>query len=236
MQYNCIINQVQDIYPVEIMSYNYAKNRTSFLFLLLTFALPGLADRGGVVPLLPVAIADIPVRVLSHPQPPDGLIPLTPAVPQVAPARVPRLFRPADSLVAPLLPVLPDMKGQPDVMDPVQKALERVRDSGQIKPGAAIEAAAAAMAQAALDNSLAALEHRLQGRVLRRVNLSWAPSFAGRADLLQVDAILSLTDGERMALLTQAGLQSRDGKAAANLGLLWRTRVNKEMLIGLNVF
>ena len=99
-----------------------------------------------------------------------------------------------------------------------------------------IAATGARMAQHAVDTGLRQLESRLSQRFFRTINLNWSPGFNGREDLYQVDAMTSLYDGQRGSLLSQLGLQSRDGETGANVGAILRSRAFEHWTFGVNAF
>ena len=117
--------------------------------------------------------------------------------------------------------------------DGLAAALERARGLGT--RGAAADAGAM-LAQRALDSGLRQLESRLSKRLFRTVNLSWSPGFNGREDVYQLDGIASLHDGRRGSLMSQLGLQRRDGETGANLGMVLRGKGPGQWTYGLNAF
>ena len=90
--------------------------------------------------------------------------------------------------------------------------------------------------QKLVDMALGSMEDSYRGNVIRRLNLSWTPGFAGRADLVQADVMISMLDTEDTAVLSQLGLQSRDNKAGGNVGLVGRFRVDRGLMLGVNAF
>ncbi|MGV0006096.1 MAG: inverse autotransporter beta domain-containing protein, partial [Candidatus Porifericomitaceae bacterium WSBS_2022_MAG_OTU9] len=92
------------------------------------------------------------------------------------------------------------------------------------------------LTQSAIDGGLSQVEDKLLGNFVRSINLSFSPSLAGRETILQADSILSLYDSDQYALIGQAGLQSRGGDAAGNLGLAWRYRAVDNWMLGVNTF
>ena len=94
----------------------------------------------------------------------------------------------------------------------------------------------ASLTQTAIDNSLSQVKQNLLGDRIRSINLSFSPSMAGRETIIQADAIVSLHDVGANTLLGQVGLQTRAGKEAANVGLVWRHHVLDNMLLGMNTF
>ncbi|MGV0005254.1 MAG: inverse autotransporter beta domain-containing protein, partial [Candidatus Porifericomitaceae bacterium WSBS_2022_MAG_OTU9] len=117
-----------------------------------------------------------------------------------------------------------------------QKIIDGVRHASDSSFGDAVATAGTDLMQSAIDHSLSSVEDQVRGDIVRSVNLSWSPGFADRASVLQLDTVVALRDSERLALMTQAGVQSRDGEAAANIGIAARTRLNEKLLLGANVF
>ena len=96
--------------------------------------------------------------------------------------------------------------------------------------------AGASLAQQAVDTGLRQLESRLSQRFFRTVNLNWSPGFNGREEMYQLDSVMSFYDGERGALLSQLGVQGRDGEVGTNVGMMLRNRGFEQMTFGLNAF
>ncbi len=91
--------------------------------------------------------------------------------------------------------------------------------------------------QSMVDSGLNQVEQRLQGRVVRRVELGYRSSFGGREELFQADLQLSLWEQERRAaLFGQLGALTRDGEGGANVGVGYRHLVSGGLLLGLNAF
>ena len=102
--------------------------------------------------------------------------------------------------------------------------------------GESVAGVGMAATQSAIDHGLSRVERHLLGDWVRGINFSYTPAFAERKSLLQADMLLSLRDGSNDTFLGQFGLQSRDGEAAANIGLIWRHKVSEDLLLGANSF
>ena len=91
--------------------------------------------------------------------------------------------------------------------------------------------------QAAIDTGLQRVEEEFCcNGIVRNINLSWSPGYSGRPSVVQADAVFAALDSDRVAAMVQLGLQSRDSEAAGNTGVIMRTRLSPEVLLGVNVF
>ena len=91
-------------------------------------------------------------------------------------------------------------------------------------------------AQSMVDVGLKRLEERLEGRVLRNLELSYRAPFAGREDLFHANATLALWERSEQLLFGQGGLVIRDEKEGANIGLGYRFMAQQDLLLGVNAF
>ena len=93
------------------------------------------------------------------------------------------------------------------------------------------------LSQGVIDAGLRRVESSLQGHnFFRAINLSWSPGFNQREDMYQVDSMLSLHEGHAASVMSQLGIQSRDGEPAVNAGMILRTRAFRDWVFGLNTF
>ncbi|MGV0005657.1 MAG: inverse autotransporter beta domain-containing protein [Candidatus Porifericomitaceae bacterium WSBS_2022_MAG_OTU9] len=123
-----------------------------------------------------------------------------------------------------------------NLLTPDGVAAALTRFEGSAGNSSAVAAVGAELAQSVIDAGLQRIEQQAGHHFFRTLNLNWTPGFNGREDLYQIDAMLSLHDGERNSLMTQLGLQGRNGEAGANAGLVLRTRAFADSILGLNVF
>ena len=90
--------------------------------------------------------------------------------------------------------------------------------------------------QDVIDASLKQAESKLSSSLFRTINLNWSPGFNGRKSIYQLDGMMSLHDDRVSSLMSQVGVQSRDGKPAANVGMILRTGAFKDWSFGVNAF
>lgn len=224
--------------------------RPTVLIMALALSLPSLAgEYVGVI--VPPAIGDLAGGdfIKVYPEHDGGIIGLDTSFPPMMPARAPSIFRGIGFRTIPSIgsiqqePRVPPPPKHTDTVELAPRADELARPAevkpprvSEQKPSAAPEEIAIAPPQKVVDNSLGAVESRARDNVLRQLNLSWTPGFAGRADLIQADAMVSVVDTDNMALLTQLGLQDRAGGVGGNFGIVWRARIGQEALAGINAF
>ena len=92
------------------------------------------------------------------------------------------------------------------------------------------------IAQSFIDQGADRLMDKLRGDFFRSINLNWRPGYGGREDLVQIDTVMSLWDGDSTSLFGQAGLQSRDGEGGLHAGLGYRAQPVAGIVLGANAF
>ena len=92
------------------------------------------------------------------------------------------------------------------------------------------------LSQEVIDSGLRKVESSVSPRFFRTINLSWSPGLNQRKDVYQIDSMMSLYDGQVGSLMTQVGVQSRDGEPATNVGVILRNRAFGDWVFGLNTF
>ena len=117
--------------------------------------------------------------------------------------------------------------------DGLAAAMERGRGM-DVKDSVA--AVGSQLAQHAIDSGLRQMESKFSQNFFRTINLNWSPGFSGREDLYQVDSMISLLDRDDRSVMSQIGLQSRDGELGANIGAALRSRLHEKWTAGLNLF
>ena len=92
------------------------------------------------------------------------------------------------------------------------------------------------IAQSFIDQGTGRLADELRNNFFRTLNLSWRPGYGGREEVVQIDTVMSLLDGDSNSLFGQAGLQSRDGEGGLHAGLGYRVEPVAGILLGANAF
>ena len=92
------------------------------------------------------------------------------------------------------------------------------------------------LSQDVINTGLRQMESSMKSHIFRTINLSWSPGLNHREDTYQLDSMMSLFDGDTVSFMSQAGVQSRDGEPAANVGLILRGRPVADWILGINTF
>ena len=92
------------------------------------------------------------------------------------------------------------------------------------------------IAQSFIDQGTGRLADELRGNFFRSINLNWRPGYGGREDLVQIDTVMSLLDGNGTSLFGQAGLQTSDGEGGLHVGVGYRAQPAEAVLLGVNAF
>ena len=92
------------------------------------------------------------------------------------------------------------------------------------------------IAQSFIDQGTDRLADELRGNFFRSINLNWRPGYGGREDLVQIDTVMSLLDGNGTSLFGQAGLQTSDGEGGLHVGVGYRAQPAEAVLLGVNAF